>query len=107
MRPIRVLHYEEEPIGIGLLSQCNQLSSTCECLSFCCVRTYTVQASSKLDDKVSQLMQWSMRVPLISLPSDKFSLYARNKPRNYSVVAMFTALKPARQCSVCRWVAVG
>lgn len=32
----------------------------------------------------------------------KFKEYVKTAPRNYSVVVMFTALQPARQCQICR-----
>ena len=63
-----------------------------------------VQGSSKLDQKVQQLLDWNTRRSVITLSSEKFSSYVRTKPRNYSVIATFTALKPQRQCSVCKWV---
>ena len=61
-----------------------------------------VQGSSKLDQKVQQLLDWNTRRSVITLSSEKFSSYVRTKPRNYSVIATFTALKPQRQCSVCK-----
>jgi hypothetical protein len=57
---------------------------------------------SKLDQKVQQLLDWNTRRSVITLSSEKFSSYVRTKPRNYSVIATFTALKPQRQCSVCK-----
>jgi oligosaccharyltransferase complex subunit gamma len=36
------------------------------------------------------------------MSSDKFNTYVKSKPKNYSIVAMLTALKPLRQCSVCK-----
>ena len=52
--------------------------------------------------KVQQLIDWNSRRSVITLSSEKFSSYVRTKPRNYSVIATFTALKPQRQCSVCK-----
>ena len=59
-------------------------------------------AVTKLESKVAQLLDWNLRRSIISLSSEKFNEYVRNKPRNYSVIAMLTALRPNRQCSVCK-----
>ena len=70
------------------------------------------------------MVQWSSRKSVIKLNSGKFSTYVRSafqnffflilnqpyfrrcifrsKPRNYSVIVMFTALNPKRGCSVCQ-----
>lgn len=56
---------------------------------------------SKLEARVSQLLEWNTRRSIITLSSDKFSTYVKTKPRNYSIIATFTALKPQRQCSIC------
>ena len=58
--------------------------------------------NSKLEEKVTQLLQWSTKAPLIKLSSEKFNYFARTKPKNYSIVAMFTALKPQRRCTICQ-----
>eukprot|EP00731_Ephydatia_muelleri_P030716 Em0022g230a len=58
--------------------------------------------ATKLESKVAQLLDWNLRRSIISLSSEKFNEYVRNKPRNYSVIAMLTALRPNRQCSVCK-----
>lgn len=58
--------------------------------------------NAKLENRVSQLLEWNARRSIITLSSDKFSTYVRSKPRNYSVIATFTALKPQRQCSICK-----
>ena len=60
-------------------------------------------AQSKLETRVGQLLEWSTRRSIITLSSDKFNTYVKTKPRNYSVIATFTALKPQRQCSICRY----
>ena len=56
----------------------------------------------KLESRVTQLLEWSSKRSIITLSSDKLNTYARSKPRNYSIVAMFTALNAQRQCSVCK-----
>lgn len=58
--------------------------------------------AAKLESRVSQLFAWSQRRSIITLSSEKFNTFVRSKPRNYSVIATFTALKPQRQCSVCK-----
>lgn len=55
-----------------------------------------------LGDKVQQLVSWSERRPVIHMTGDKFINYVKNKPRNYSVVILFTALQAKRGCAVCR-----
>ncbi|XP_064404958.1 magnesium transporter protein 1-like [Halichondria panicea] len=58
--------------------------------------------AAKLESRVSQLLAWNQRRPIITLSSEKFTTFVKNKPRNYSIIATFTALKPQRQCSVCK-----
>ncbi|XP_059577761.1 tumor suppressor candidate 3 isoform X3 [Alligator mississippiensis] len=55
-----------------------------------------------LAEKVEQLMEWSSRRSVIRMNGDKFRRFIKAPPRNYSVIVMFTALQPQRQCSVCR-----
>uniref|UniRef100_A0A8C9TA16 Tumor suppressor candidate 3 n=1 Tax=Scleropages formosus TaxID=113540 RepID=A0A8C9TA16_SCLFO len=55
-----------------------------------------------LAEKVEQMMEWSSRRSVIRMNGDKFRRFVKAPPRNYSVVVMFTALQPQRQCSVCR-----
>uniref|UniRef100_U3KA81 Tumor suppressor candidate 3 n=1 Tax=Ficedula albicollis TaxID=59894 RepID=U3KA81_FICAL len=47
-------------------------------------------------------MEWSSRRSVIRMNGDKFRRFVKAPPRNYSVIVMFTALQPQRQCSVCR-----
>ncbi|XP_062513847.1 magnesium transporter protein 1-like [Corticium candelabrum] len=56
----------------------------------------------KLEGKVKQLLDWNLRKPIINLNGDKFREYVKSSPRNYSIIVMFTALQPQRQCQVCR-----
>ena len=60
------------------------------------------QKGSKLDSRVAQLLEWNTRRSIITLSSEKFNSYVRSKPRNYSIIAMMTALRPQRGCSVCQ-----
>uniref|UniRef100_A0A3Q4GDF0 Tumor suppressor candidate 3 n=1 Tax=Neolamprologus brichardi TaxID=32507 RepID=A0A3Q4GDF0_NEOBR len=55
-----------------------------------------------LSEKVDQMMEWSSRRSVIRMNGDKFRRFVKAPPRNYSVIVMFTALQPQRQCSVCR-----
>uniref|UniRef100_A0A673IAJ2 Tumor suppressor candidate 3 n=1 Tax=Sinocyclocheilus rhinocerous TaxID=307959 RepID=A0A673IAJ2_9TELE len=53
-----------------------------------------------LAEKVEQMMEWSSRRSVIRMNGDKFRRFVKAPPRNYSVIVMFTALQPQRQCSV-------
>ncbi|XP_058241120.1 tumor suppressor candidate 3 isoform X1 [Hemibagrus wyckioides] len=55
-----------------------------------------------LVEKVEQMMEWSSRRSVIRMNGEKFRRFVKSPPRNYSVIVMFTALQPQRQCSVCR-----
>ena len=58
---------------------------------------------NKLDNKVSQLWDWTQQRTIVQFTSyDSFQLYLRTKPRNYSVVLMLTALRADRGCQVCK-----
>lgn len=65
------------------------------------------QASKKkegvsLAEKVQQLVDSSAKRPVLRLNGNKFRDYVRNAPRNYSIIVMFTALSPQRQCAICK-----
>lgn len=53
-------------------------------------------------ERVQQLTDMSNKKSVLRLNGNKFRDYVRAAPRNYSVVVMFTAMSPQRQCSVCR-----
>lgn len=55
-----------------------------------------------LAEKVEQLMEWSSRRSIFRMNGEKFRKFIKAPPRNYSMIVMFTALQPQRQCSVCR-----
>ncbi|XP_019859839.1 PREDICTED: tumor suppressor candidate 3-like [Amphimedon queenslandica] len=61
-----------------------------------------VSKNSKLESRVQQLMDWSSRRSIITLSSQKFNTLVKSRPRNYSIIAMLTALKPQRQRTVCK-----
>ncbi|KAB5518606.1 hypothetical protein PHYPO_G00167940 [Pangasianodon hypophthalmus] len=53
-----------------------------------------------LVEKVEQMMEWSSRRSVIRMNGEKFRRFVKAPPRNYSVIVMFTALQPQRQCSL-------
>ncbi|KAM3722952.1 putative dolichyl-diphosphooligosaccharide--protein glycosyltransferase subunit [Dirofilaria immitis] len=55
-----------------------------------------------LDEKVKNLQEWMYRRPLINLNADRWRMYVRSAPRNYSMVVMFTALSPNVNCAICK-----
>eukprot|EP00075_Anas_platyrhynchos_P031710 XP_027320963.1 magnesium transporter protein 1 isoform X2 [Anas platyrhynchos] len=55
-----------------------------------------------LSEKVNQLMEWASKRSVIRMNGDKFRRFVKAPPRNYSVIVMFTALQPHRQCVVCK-----
>nr|XP_006000306.2 PREDICTED: magnesium transporter protein 1 [Latimeria chalumnae] len=56
---------------------------------------------SILGEKVGQMMDWASKRAVIRMNGDKFRRFVKAPPRNYSVIVMFTALQPQRQCMVC------
>ncbi|KTG01528.1 hypothetical protein cypCar_00049855, partial [Cyprinus carpio] len=48
------------------------------------------------------MMEWTSKRAVIRLNGEKFRRLIRAPPRNYSVIIMFTALQPQRQCGVCK-----
>ncbi|KAF7992000.1 hypothetical protein HCN44_010820 [Aphidius gifuensis] len=64
-------------------------------------RTRGSQGSS-LTDRVQQLTDMSMKRPVLKFNGAKFKEYIKAAPRNYSVIVMFTAMAPQRQCQICR-----
>jgi len=58
--------------------------------------------SSSLTDRYQQIMDLSSKRTVIRLNGNKYRELVRSSPRNYSVVVMFTALSPKRQCTICR-----
>uniref|UniRef100_A0A2K5X559 Tumor suppressor candidate 3 n=2 Tax=Macaca TaxID=9539 RepID=A0A2K5X559_MACFA len=66
------------------------------------VRPPQPRGTNLLAEKVEQLMEWSSRRSIFRMNGDKFRKFIKAPPRNYSMIVMFTALQPQRQCSVCR-----
>jgi len=54
-----------------------------------------------LNDRVQQLTDLSNKRPIIKMNVQKFNDFVKGSPRNYSVIAMFTALSPQRGCQIC------
>ncbi|XP_046853766.1 tumor suppressor candidate 3-like [Xenia sp. Carnegie-2017] len=72
-------------------------------LSFACLEAKRkVTKESQLETKVKQLVDWTSRRPIIRMNGDKYRLYVKGVPRNYSIILMLTALAPQRKCAVCR-----
>ena len=65
------------------------------------------ERSKALEDKVRSLADLRDRDDVIKFDSAKFKEFCRSAPRNYSVVVMFTALAPDRQCHVCKEASQG
>ncbi|XP_066992034.2 tumor suppressor candidate 3 [Anabrus simplex] len=72
----------------------------------CVVELSTSQVRKKdgptLSDRVQQLMDMNLKRSMLRFNGNKFRDYVKATPRNYSVVVMFTAMAPQRQCSICR-----
>lgn len=73
------------------------------CASFnkCYILLLQNQGSS-LGERVQQLMEMSMKRSVQKFNWPKFKQYIKATPRNYSVIIMFTAMAPQRQCQICR-----
>ncbi|PIK48722.1 putative tumor suppressor candidate 3 [Apostichopus japonicus] len=57
---------------------------------------------NQLGERVKQLSDWGSKRAVIKMNGDKYRQFVRMAPRNYSVIIMFTAMQPQRQCSVCQ-----
>ncbi|XP_054266058.1 tumor suppressor candidate 3 [Macrosteles quadrilineatus] len=77
-----------------LLSLCTYLLQSC-----------TGQIKNKgqsLSERVQQLTEMNMKRSVLKFNGARFREFVKATPRNYSVVVMFTAMEPQRQCSICR-----
>jgi len=65
---------------------------------------YEIKGQLSLGERVQQLIDLSLKKPIIRLNGEKFRtlIGSKSMPRNYSFVVMMTALSPQRQCSICR-----
>lgn len=48
------------------------------------------------------MLDMNAKKSILRFNGQKFKDYVKGAPRNYSVIVMFTALQPARQCQICR-----
>jgi oligosaccharyltransferase complex subunit gamma len=46
----------------------------------------------------------AMKRPVMKFNTAKFKEFVKTTPKNYSVVVMFTAMAPQRQCQICRFL---
>ncbi|KAB0798828.1 hypothetical protein PPYR_06881 [Photinus pyralis] len=53
-------------------------------------------------ERVQQLTDMANKKSILKFNGNKFRDFVKAVPRNYSVVVMFTAMAPQRQCMVCR-----
>lgn len=53
-------------------------------------------------ERVQQLTEMAHRKPVLKFNGNKFKEFVKSTPRNYSVIIMFTAMAPQRQCVVCK-----
>lgn len=60
---------------------------------------------ASLAKRVQQLNDLSTKRSVLKFNLQKYNDLVRQGPRNYSVVIMFTALAPQRQCAICRQAA--
>jgi len=67
-----------------------------------CLAQKKKDASNVLNEKVDQLMDLTAKRPVIKLNGNKFRDFVKSAPRNYSIIVMFTALSPSRQCAICK-----
>lgn len=55
-----------------------------------------------MSERVQQLTDMANKKAVLRFNGNKFRDFVKSVPRNYSVVIMFTAMAPQRQCMVCR-----
>ncbi|XP_018405381.1 PREDICTED: tumor suppressor candidate 3 [Cyphomyrmex costatus] len=67
----------------------------------CQYRTKNNQGNS-LAERVQQLSEMTMKKSILKFNLSKFKQYIKAPPRNYSIIVMFTAMTPHRQCQICR-----
>uniref|UniRef100_A0A336M6Y7 CSON011158 protein n=2 Tax=Culicoides sonorensis TaxID=179676 RepID=A0A336M6Y7_CULSO len=60
------------------------------------------KTKSALSEKVQAMLDMNAKKSILRFNGQKFKDYIKSAPRNYSVIVMFTALQPARQCQICR-----
>lgn len=55
-----------------------------------------------LAERVQQLTEMTSKKAVLRFNGNKYRDFVKGAPRNYSVVIMFTAMAPSRQCQICR-----
>lgn len=60
------------------------------------------QRKKTLAEKVGQLMDWTQKNRVIRMNDAMFNRFVLEKPRNYSVIVMFTTLQKFRLCVTCK-----
>ena len=62
------------------------------------------QEERQLAEKYGKLIEMSARQNVLDFNGNRFRKFARNSPRNYSMIIMFTALSTGRGCKICKQV---
>lgn len=55
-----------------------------------------------MSERVQQLTEMANKKSVLRFNGNKFREYIKSIPRNYSIIVMFTAMAPQRQCVVCK-----
>eukprot|EP00069_Balaena_mysticetus_P017588 bmy_10786T0 len=63
---------------------------------------HTGQRKKILAEKVRQLMDWTQKIRVIRMNDAMFNHFVLEKPRNYSVIVLFTTLQKFRLCVTCK-----
>jgi len=58
--------------------------------------------AQSLNEKVQALLDMNSKRSVLKFNGQKFKDFVKSTPRNYSMIIMFTAMAPARQCVICR-----
>lgn len=53
-------------------------------------------------ERVQALTEMAHKKPVLRFSGNRFREFVKTTPRNYSVIVMFTAMAPQRQCVVCK-----
>ena len=59
---------------------------------------------NQLEEKYGKLIEMAAKENVFSFNGNRFRKFARNMPRNYSTIIMFTALQTGRGCRICKEV---
>ncbi|KAF7284866.1 hypothetical protein GWI33_021507 [Rhynchophorus ferrugineus] len=72
------------------------------CSTILYVDSQSRKPGSSLGERVQQLTDLASKKSVLRFNANKFRDFVKATPRNYSVIVMFTAMAPQRQCSICR-----